>query len=84
MNAVMSFRVPQNALIFLAGIEPDSFSGRSLLHVVGWLFVGNSAGEKPRDEPIKLKQWFCFLRHSTAYRISRVQIAVKFVCPILP
>jgi len=77
VNAVMSLRFPQNALIFLTS------TGRTLLHVVGWLFNGNSEGEKPRDEPMKLKQSFCFLRHSRAYRIARVQTVVKFVCPMI-
>ena len=83
VNAVKSLRFPQNALIFLTSIEPDSFSKRTLLHVFGWLFNGNSTGEKPRDEPMKLQQLLCFLRHSRSYRISRVQTVVKFVCPRL-
>jgi hypothetical protein len=56
LNSVMNFRFPQNALIFLTSRELVSFSGRTLLHVIGWLFIGDSAGDKLRDEPIKLKQ----------------------------
>ena len=83
VNAVMDLRFPQNAQIFLTSREPVSFFGRTLFPAVVWLFIGDSAGEKPRDEPIKFKQWFCFLRQSRAYRISRVLIVVKFVCLML-
>jgi hypothetical protein len=35
VNAVMNFRVPQNAENFLTSWEPVSFSWRTLLHAVG-------------------------------------------------
>jgi hypothetical protein len=35
LNAVMNFRVPQNAGDFLTSLEPRSFSRRALFHAVG-------------------------------------------------
>ena len=43
LNAVMDLRVRQNAGNFLTRLGPGSFSGKTLLHGIGWL-VGRLVG----------------------------------------
>jgi hypothetical protein len=38
VNTAMNLRVPYNAGNFLSSIGPVSFSGRTLLHGVSWLY----------------------------------------------